>query len=53
MTKLVFVLGLLFLLSTSLLAQELPIDSIKAKIEARNERRDSLYIAHIEDRREA
>lgn len=52
MTKLVFVLGLLLLLSTSLFAQELPIDSIKAKIEARNERRDSLYIAHIEDRRE-
>ncbi len=43
-----------FFLSASLLAQEnrLPMDSIKAKIDARNERRDSLYIAHIEERRE-
>lgn len=43
-----------FVLSISLYAQEksLPIDSIQAKIDERNERRDSLYIAHIEERRE-
>lgn len=54
MTRIFFSFFLFFFLSEPLFAQEnlSPIDSIKIKIGERNERRDSLYIAHIEDRHE-